>query len=473
MSTADEFLELQRLLAGIKSISTKLESIRAHGMTPRARVGVECDDFMNHVETKSDTTETTAFDPVEKRLYVATLLDTLRRCKVLHATNEAMIVAAEKRMISLGCTAPLTSAACPISNSSFSAIARNHAIYESTLKSLGSPPLCYVDVDAVDSTVMTDYPGGSHEILNACNIDVESYTFQSPAVIRTPYSKGSEHEVRTPALPDWNLSEATRILVQKGDPIEFISKNKAQPLQHNFSASYQCQGRLDGDAIHTPVTLDLTCSSMAQIRHTSNRNTKNFNGTIMHLESDMLTPQPVVRTACKRQTEIKSCDSPTTPNLGTPFHTTHLRNAATTTANNFLPLKSADLQKNVSRTLVLSPDADVSPDKIDRSSMAILTPAVEMALVHSTVDSPLMSTPCMMRDDYNWQMLDSPPSPAESDLQPILLQLSPSSSPVKKGALSMVSLSDGRSSLISISISPVTAVEWESAPAFLRKQVRT
>ena len=144
MSTADEFLELQRLLAGIKSISTKLESIRAHGMTPRARVGVECDDFMNHVETKSDTTETTAFDPVEKRLYVATLLDTLRRCKVLHATNEAMIVAAEKRMISLGCTAPLTSAACPISNSSFSTIARNYAIYESTLKSLGSPPLCYV-----------------------------------------------------------------------------------------------------------------------------------------------------------------------------------------------------------------------------------------------------------------------------------------------------------------------------------------
>jgi hypothetical protein len=80
-----------------------------------------------------------------------------------------------------------------------------------------------------------------------------------------PQSEHFENEVKTPALPDWKLSQATRMLVLKGETKENLNKSVMQTIYSSTpSASNTHLGKFDDIAPQTPRAPDLTPLSNKQ-----------------------------------------------------------------------------------------------------------------------------------------------------------------------------------------------------------------
>lgn len=479
MATATAFLHLKRLLTGIESTSQRLKANIVDDKSSKSFVGAEGDDYVVSLEKKVqdvqlrlDSMEASVCGAVEIRLSQVTMLEILQKCKTLHIANEEMIMAAERRMVAYGYTPPMNSTdilpALKVREISeqFSKVATriNNDAIEMDPQSIDSESISHRtpspsnDRKAGVSIDIEDVVGhhAAVEDRNTAEFSNQNSTFNSPAANKMPQSEHFENEVKTPALPEWKLSQATRMLVLKGEAKENLNKSVLQATSTPVNTYF---GHFDDVAAQTPGALDLSYPSNAQTGHSS----------LNIFESEIVTPKQITGTAYKTQASLAGGDSPATPNFGTPFHTTHLRNVNTTAA----PYPSAnfaeEVKVNLAESLSMSAVSESALQDVAAAATKESSPTVPA--IYSGVDSPAMTTPCLLRErrhDGDSNSLHYPiSSPEDSVLQPFTLQLSP-----PRMAILAPKPANILAELRPSAIPEVTVEEWDSAPAFLRKQVR-
>ena len=471
------FLELKRLLTGIESTSQRLKAEIKDVKLSKPFISVESDKFVDALESKVrsvqsrlDAMESNICGVVENRLSQVTMMEILQKCKTLHNANDEMIRVAEKRMAVYGFD-PIS--VYPNVDGQLDGIASFGKVEEGVrnmrLQPRDQDNLIEQDSSQKDEKITGERVTFADETMDPSDIsyiNTENASYLSPAITKTPQARGSEHEIKTPALPDWKLSEATRMLVLKGDGKDVLNTSRAQTSFLNTSTPNQYQNTdLDEYMIQTPDALDITTMSMAQTGHYPNVSL--FPPNIDHAdESGMLTPQPVKGSIYKSDIQMSEGDSPLTPNIGTPFHTTNLREVVATSQSS-TPGALAETGRNIFSTVPESNAHGESAANVPRSH---IESSAYISSLSSTVDSPLLTTPGLLRERDRTQIgqgegkrtLDFSSSPTD-----VLLQLSPpkiafmAPRPASSSA-------DARPLLIHV----VTDEEWESAPTFLRKQVR-
>ena len=478
MATASAFLHLKRLLTGIESTSQRLKANIVDEKSSKSFVGVEGDDYVMSLEKKVqdvqlrlDTIEASVCGAVEIRLSQVTMVEIFQKCKNLHSANEEMIMAAEKRMIAYGYSPPTNSSEfLPTDNSiepvegstKVRNVVNDNAIgmqtklinAESALEQTSSPKN---DREA-SASIVGEEEVDNHALLEAPYSDESNKgnsPFDSPAPNKMSQSEHYENEVKTPALPDWKLSQATRMLVLKGETKENLNKSVVQTAYSSTpSASNSHLGKFDGIAPQTPGALDLSYPSIAQ--------TSQLQPSVF--ESEMLTPKQITGISYKVHTSFPIGDSPATPNFGTPFHTTHLRNATTTVAAYPSIDTEPVIKVNLAESLSLTTGSESASE--DVRGTPIKEPSPTVSASYLGIDSPTMTTPCLQRYDGNSKPVHHAIYPEDSSLQPIALQLSPPKMAIMVPK-SASTLPESRQS----AIPEVTGEEWDTAPAFLRKQV--
>lgn len=342
-TTAGAFLELKRFLTEIESTSQKLKASITDGKASKSFVGIEGDNFVHSLEenvlsvqSKLDLIESNVCGTVETRLSQVTMLEILQKCKALHNSNESMISVVEKRMSKYGYVIPDKPDEFIRKNEDFaeeqklsiahqnpfesSVIEIDQSVYcgdrKSILKEINHPDTNYLDITA-----------------NQKN-DYETSLYDSPQG-----TVGSENEVVTPILHDWKLSGATRMLVLnkegKGDVNDMSLINKSrltQPLQYENESNTpdHINYESNGNTPKTPCNMNQSYASMSQSFVASSGN-RLFSTAI---EPEMLTPQPI---KSSYKPNYQNDDSPVTPRLNTPFHTTRLL-ASAVTANSYPPV---------------------------------------------------------------------------------------------------------------------------------------
>ena len=479
MSTAVAFLELKRLLTGIESTSQRLKAEIKDVKSSKPFVSVESDEFVDGLENKVrsvqvrlDAMESNICGAVENRLSQVTMMEILQKCKTLHNANDEMIQVAERRMAAYGYS-PISVSVYPnfggqlddvVSVAQVTEGMRNAILQPRDQESRIAQDLSIENDDIAEGAVdQTNQTLELSDISVAAHVNTENDSYMSPAATRTPLARGSEHEIKTPALPDWKLSEATRMLV-KGDGKD---ASRALPIIQNTSTPIHNQNTSRSDyMMQTPDALDITTTSMAQTGHYPNVSL--FASNTDHAdESGMLTPQPV-KSAIYKSDVPMSADSPPTPNIGTPFHTTNLREMVTT-AQCSTPGSVADTGGGIFCALSENP---TSEDSVIAAPRSRVEASVYAPSLGSSADSPMMTTPSLprerMQSTEGAHTLDISTSTTAEDvtLQPVSLQLSPKMTFLAPRPASTVT--EARPTLIPI----VTDEEWESAPSFLRKQVR-
>lgn len=483
MSTAVAFLELKRLLTGIESTSQRLKAEIADIKSSKPFVSVESDEFVDGLENKVrsvqvrlDAMESNICGAVENRLSQVTMMEILQKCKTLHNANEEMIQVAERRMAAYGYN-PVSVSVYPNFEGQLDDVVSVAQLKEG-MRNVILQPRDQESRTAQDLSMENDeIAGGAVDQTNetielsdisvAAHVNTENDSYMSPAATRTPLARGSEHEIKTPALPDWKLSEATRMLV-KGDGKDALNTSRALPIIHNTSTPIHNQNTGHSDyMMQTPDALDITTTSMAQTGHYPNVSL--FASNIDHAdESGMLTPQPVKSAIYKSDIPMSAGDSPPTPNIGTPFHTTNLREMVTT-AQCSTPGSVADTGGGIFCALSENTTSEESVITAPRSRVEA---SVYASSLGSSADSPMMTTPSLprerMQSTEGAHTLNISTSTTAEDmtLQPISLQLSPKMAFLAPRPASV--FTEARPTLIPI----VTDEEWESAPSFLRKQVR-
>jgi hypothetical protein len=476
MATASAFLHLKCLLTGIESTSQRLKANIIDEKSSKPFVGTEGDEYViglekkvQDVQLRLDTMEASVCGAIEIRLSQVTMVEILQKCKTLHIANEEMIMAAEKRMVAYGYSPPINSTDfLPADNgektldysTKIAAIVNYNAIEirpqsidaESILDPTSSPK------NNQKASAFIDCEEEVHHTLREAQYSDESSNencqFDSPAPNKISQSENSEIEVKTPALPDWKLSQATRMLVLKGETKENLNKS-VMPTTYlsTPSASNTHPGKFDDIAPQTPGAPDLSHPSIAQTNH----------APLGVFESEMLTPKQITGISYKMQTPLPCGDSPATPNFGTPFHTTLLRNVTTTAAAYPSVYIEPDIKVNLAESMSMTAGSENPLEDIEATPFK--EPSSTVSTAYLGIDSPTMTTPCLLRYDG-----DSKPVHTiyyeDSALQPSTLQLSPPKiaimAPMSAGTLSERRLP---------AITEVTGEEWDSAPAFLRKQV--
>lgn len=473
MSTAVAFLELKRLLTGIESTSQRLKAEIQDVKLSKPFISVESDKFVDALESKVrsvqsrlDAMESNICGVVENRLSQVTMMEILQKCKTLHNANDEMIRIAERRMAAYGFD-PISVG--PNVDGQLDGIASFGKVEEGVrnmrLQPRDQDDLFPQDLSQKDDDIRGERVTFADETMDPSDIshiNTENASYLSPAVTKTPQARGSEHEIKTPALPDWKLSEATRMLVLKGDGKDVLNTSRALQSTPN---QYQ-NTDLDEYMIHTPDALDMTTMSIAQTGHYPNVSL--FPPNIDHTdESGMQTPQPVKGSIYKSDTQISEGDSPLTPNIGTPFHTTNLREVvATSQSQSSTPGIPAETGRNVFSTVPENAAREEETAAVPRSQ---IESSAYISSLSSTVDSPLLTTPGPLRERERTQIgqgegsrtLDFSSSPTD------VLNLSPPKMAFMAPRPASTS-ADARPLLIPV----VTDEEWESAPSFLRKQVR-
>ena len=256
-------------------------------------------------------------------------------------------------------------------------------------------------------------------------------------------------------------------MLVKGDGKDALNTSRALPTIQNTSTPIHNQntGRSDY-MMQTPDALDITTTSMAQTGHYPNVSL--FASNIDHAdESGMLTPQPVKSAIYKSDVPMSS-DSPPTPNIGTPFHTTNLREMVTT-AQCATPGSVADTGGGIFSAFSENTTSEESMIAVPRGRVEA---SVYASSLGSSADSPMMTTPSLSRERMqstegaHTLNISTSTTAEDMTLQPVSLQLSPKMAFLAPRPASAVT--EARPTLIPI----VTDEEWESAPSFLRKQVR-
>jgi hypothetical protein len=483
MSTAVAFLELKRLLTGIESTSQRLKAEIKDVKSSKPFVSVEGDEFVDGLENKVrsvqvrlDAMESNLCGAVENRLSQVTMMEILQKCKTLHNANDEMIQVAERRMAAYGYN-PISVSVYPnfegqlddvVSVAQVKEGMRNVALQTSDQESRIAQDLSMDNDDiAGGAGDQTNETIELSDISVAAHVNTENDSYMSPAATRTPLARGSEHEIKTPALPDWKLSEATRMLV-KGDGKDALNTSRAIPIIQNTSTPIHNQNTGRSDYVmQTPDALDITTTSMAQTGRYLNVSL--FASNIDHAdESGMLTPQPVKSAIYKSDVPMSAGDSPPTPNISTPFHTTNLREMVTT-VQCATPGSVADTGGGIFCALS---ENTTSEERVIAAPRDRAEASVYASSLGSSADSPMMTTPSLPRERMQstecTHTLNISTSTTAEDmtLQPVSLQLSPKMAFLAPRPASTVT--EARPSLIPI----VTDEEWESAPSFLRKQVR-
>jgi hypothetical protein len=340
-TTAGAFLELKRFLTGIESTSQKLKASITDGKASKSFVGIEGDNFVHNLEenvlsvqSKLDLIESNVCGTVETRLSQVTMLEILQKCKALHNSNESMISVVEKRMSKHGYVIPDKSDEC----------IRNHkgSIEQEKLLIAHQNPAKEIEPSVIEidqSVYHDDHKSILEENLNYGNdmndLDItanQKNDFENSLYDSPQGTVGSENEVVTPILHDWKLSGATRMLVLnkegKGDVNDTSIMNKSrltQPLQYEDEGNTpdQVNYESDGNTPKTPCNMNQSYASMSQSFVASSGN-RLFSTAI---EPEMLTPQPI---QSSYKPTYQNDDSPVTPRLNTPFHTTRLLTSAVT-----------------------------------------------------------------------------------------------------------------------------------------------
>ena len=484
MSTAVAFLELKRLLTGIESTSQRLKAEIKDVKSSKPFVSVESDEFVDGLENKVrsvqvrlDAMESNICGAVENRLSQVTMMEILQKCKTLHNANEEMIQVAERRMAAYGYN-PISVSVYPNFEGQLDDVVSVAQIKEGMRNVMLQPRDQESRIAQDLSTENNDIARGAVDQTNetielsdisvAAHVNTENDSYMSPAATRTPLARGSEHEIKTPALPDWKLSEATRMLV-KGDGKDALNISRALPIIQDTSIPIHSQNTGHNDyMMQTPDALDITTTSMAQTGRYPNVSL--FASNMDHTdESGMLTPQPVKSSMYKSDVLISAGDSPPTPNIGTPFHTTNLREMVTT-AQCLTPGSVADTGGGIFCTIS---ENTSSGESVIAAPKGRVEASVYASSLGSSADSPIMTTPSLprerMQSTEGAHTLNMSTSTTAEDitLQPLSLQLSPPKMAFM-APRPATTVTEARPSLIPI----VTDEEWESAPSFLRKQVR-
>lgn len=468
MATASAFLHLKRLLTGIESTSQRLKANIVDEKSPKPFGGAEGDDYVMSLEKKLldvqlrlDTMEASVCGAIEIRLSQVTMVEILQKCKSLHSANEEMITAAEKRMVAYGYSPPMSSTDFlpaykdgePLKRSAEVATIVNYNAIEMKTQSIdGEVILDRVSSPKNDRASIDSEKDVDHHALQEAQYSGKNCPFDSPAPNKMTQSEHYENEVKTPALPDWKLSQATRMLVLKG---ENVNKSVVQTAYLSTpEANSNHSEKFDDIAPQTPGSLDLSYLSNGQSSHLPSN----------IFESEMLTPKQITGITYKMHTSLPSSDSPATPNFGTPFHTTHLRKMTTTAA----AYPSVDSEPEIKVNLVESVSKTSCSENVLEDIEA--TPPKEcsptISAVHLGIDSPAMTTPCLLRYDEDSKPVRHTLCTEDSVLQPITLQLYP-----LKIALLAPKPASMLPELRLSAIPEVTGEEWDLAPAFLRKQV--
>ena len=502
MSTAAAFLELKRFLTGVESTSQKLKANVTEEKSSASFHGLEGDAFVDSLEsnvlsvqTRLDDIETNICGAIDTRLSQVTMLEILQKCKALHHANQEMITAVESHMTNYGyiapilpieslleeneCFAPIVAVSVTI-NQEFTkleeSIQPDHDFGSDVMK-MGLASSKQND-DFLDVTLMNDDNSKSDDNM-----------YNSPQNIKTPMALGSEHEVKTPALPDWKLSEATRMLVQNKDGKDgrdFIKERVKLSSLTDPTTPYNNLklSQLNGED-------SISKGSIPQLQTVFNNNDpiRNVSHGVSSREQEIeiITPKALSQLSYNNNNNNKlqesyqdDGDSPKTPCLGTPFHTTRLRTmGGIPAAGDITPGSPVDVKVNLARALNLS------------LASPMYSPLLPSRLINDdnnrTIDSPV--TPFLQRDDDlregiertkilplssdSRDDLDNTQQPSRIHKQlfspPKIAILAPR--PAAAGDIRPTSTSTSSSSVCVIPM--VTEVEWVTAPGFLRKQVRT
>ena len=478
MSTATAFLELKRFLGGIESTTQKLKASVAEGKSTTPSFGVEGDAFVDSlassvtsVQSRLDVIESSICGAVESRLSQVTMLEILQKCKALYRANERMISDVEKHMADYGYTAPIDEMLPPPNGEqppTSDVIDKEAEAGKIEVESIDreSLPLTnqIIPVEADDTVYVHEANSPQSDNLKtddcrspegtASSIFADSSkAYQSPQVAKTPADRGSEHEAKTPALPDWKLSEATRMLMQNKDGKDATrGRTKLVYMDDSSTPESNLNQVPDDNTPKTPCVLNLSVAPVPQSRQVLMSNIRGKD-IALDVEGEMLTPQPVIR-----QSYRDDEDSPLTPCFGTPFNTTRLRTAGQPAEAS--PSSPNEVESKLARTLVLTPQ---SPDHLPISgsvlNQELASPITPRILSHQEKDfEPIFSLAPDGADSTDQtaktlsKQLFSPPKIAILAPRPADIRANvPSSS--------------------SSIIQAVTAEEWETAPAFLKKQV--
>jgi hypothetical protein len=191
------------------------------------------------------------------------------------------------------------------------------------------------------------------EVPAAASVVDDAHRRLSTAAPHTPGGVVAERdeEARTPVLPDWKLSAATRNLVGVNNHNNHNNNNnhgpghhtqRKEPLQRHTVASAAAPQTTDKHAARSPApkraattaTKAAAVSSPVTPSRDMNLSRISVSQSVdRHLrmgaedadEPEMLTPQPVEKSVHLQQ--LDNDGTPKTPTLGTPFHTTRLRDA--------------------------------------------------------------------------------------------------------------------------------------------------
>ena len=500
MSTAAAFLELKRFLTCVESTSQKLKANVTDGKFSETSYGVEGDAFVNSLEsnvisvqTRLDDIETNICGAIETRLSQVTMLEIHQKCKALHLANHEMIAAIESHMTNYGYIAPILpiesflevnevlapTIAAPVEidqepTEIYQSTQLNHDIGSDIMK-MDSTSSKQKD-DFLDVTQLNDAPSVDDNCKAGDNM------YDSPQITRTPMALGSEHEVKTPALPDWKLSEATRMLVQNKEGKDGRDFIKERVKISSLTDSATPCNNLKVGRLHRDDSLSKGSVAQPQTVFSNNDSLLNVSHGVSSKEQEIITPKALSQLSYNsklQQPYQDNGDSPQTPCLGTPFHTTRLRTmGGIPAAGDITPGSPVDVNINLARALDLSM---ASPAHIPLPSSHMINDDDNRA-----IDSPL--TPFLMRDvDPREDVERTRTLPLSSDrnalddiLQPTTINTQLFSPPKiaimapRPAAAGDIRPTTSTSSSSSVSVIPVvTEVEWVTAPGFLRKQVRT
>lgn len=523
MSTAAAFLELKRFLTGIESTSQKLKKYVTDGDSSTQLYGAEGDAFVNSLENnvhsvqnRLDDIETNICGTIETRLSQVTMLEILQQCKFLHQANEEMVTAVEGHMMNYGYIVPTIPVKFPQEeDKTFLPTIKpvitvcqkltdpNQEIQSTTLESEA------IITDRTSSSQNDDFPNAkqSNQVFNSQDTDGfsgnyikpnsidENSMYNSPQCVKTPMARGSEHEVKTPALPDWKLSEATRMLVQNKDGKDGRDVTKGRIKQSYLIETTTPSSNTTLNPFHGEDNIPTTPSTASQPHTLSNNYSgnnlicKDGNGiSVGEIEVEMLTPQPISKVAYnngvsklqqqQQQPYHDDGDSPKTPCLGTPFHTTRLRTmGGIPDVGDTTPGSPMEIETNFARTLDLS---QTSPAHLSKPFIG----GINNDNYNRRTDSPV--TPSLARDaeskgsaEGSSALIPSLSSDSCDDLDSVLkppschAQLSsPPKIPIMAPRPAAAGDTRPTHSISASVIQIVTEEEWVTAPAFLRKQVR-
>ena len=357
MSSAAAFLELRQFLGGLEISSRKLrESLQEKNKV----FGVQGDVFVDGlaqtvvgVQSRLNDIETSVSGPPESRLSQVTMLEILQKCKAVHHANDAMLSALTAKLTKRGAWNAATAAVenqenvAPTVNSGGAyAPVTEHVVDEADASAdavspahealLAAADEALPDANTNDADAVTDAPAASEEGLRRLST--------APHTPGGAGARENDEEARTPVLPDWKLSEATRNLVNVNNGPGYHTQRK-EPLQRHVPQTadkYAARSPAPKRAATATKAAAAAAAAAAAPREVGAPMTPARDMNLSRIsvsqsfdlqmqlgaeedEPDMLTPQPVEKSVHLQQMEDDG--TPKTPTLGTPFHTCRLRDA--------------------------------------------------------------------------------------------------------------------------------------------------